>query len=149
MTTLVCQTLYTELTQDVIFSSNERLHVGCLSPYLLMMNAPAGTFTLEFIGPNGSVFTKSFNSSDIKASIPTTDNYAHVFYPVIPDNLVQIESGSFTIKLTSSGYTPTNTSFIGWVQQHENIQNEMSYVPGNDAGNSLSVRFKSYKEGIQ
>lgn len=149
MTTLVCQTLYTELTQEVFYGSRERLQIGCFSPYLLMMNSPVGTFNLEVIGTNGTVFSESFNSSDIKASIPTTDNYAHVFYPVIPTNPVQIEYGSFTIKLTASGYTPTNSSFLGWIQQHENIQNEMTFTPSNDAENSLAVRFKSYKEGIQ
>lgn len=148
MTTLVCQTLYSELSQNVTFSHPDRLHVGCVSPYLLMVNSPAGTFTLEFTGTNGLVFSKSFTSLDVKASIGTTDNYAHVFLPIIPDNPVQIESGEFTIKITSTGYTASSGSFIGWIQQYENEQNELDYVPADDAQKSFSIRFKSFKEGI-
>lgn len=113
-----------------------------------MIGSPIGTFTLEMTGPNGVVISESFSSNDIKNAIGTTDNYAHVFYPIIPIDPVQIESGSFTIKLTSSGYSPTESAFIGWVQQHENIQNEMSYIPADDTSNTFAIRFKSYKEGI-
>lgn len=114
-----------------------------------MIGSPVGTFTLEMTGPNGVVVSGSFTSIDIKSAISTNDNYAHVFYPIIPITPIQIEKGSFTIKLISSGYSPTESSFLAWIQQHENIQNEMSYIPADDTGNSFAVRFKSYKEGIK
>jgi hypothetical protein len=147
VSTLVCQTLNTELSQEINYNSSERLHIGCISPYLLLVNSPVGTFTLEMTGPNGVVFSKAFSSNDIKSSIGTVDDFAHVFYPVIPDYPIQIESGNYTIKLTASGYSASGTSFIGWIQQHENIQNEMTYIPVDDSQNSFSIRFKSYKEG--
>ena len=149
MTTLLCQTLIDELFQEVDYNSSERLHIGCISPYLVVVNAPAGTFTISITGPNGAVFSKSFTSIDIKTAIGTVNDFAHVFYPIIPTNPVQIENGSYTITLSAAGYTASNSSFIGWIQQHENIQNEMSYTPVDDSGNTFAIRFKSYKEGIK
>ncbi len=148
MTTLLGQTLYTELSQELNYSSRFRLHIGSIAPYILINNSPAGTFTLTMTGDNGVVFSKSFTCADVKTAIGTTDNYIHAFYPLVPTNPVQISKGSFTLTLSSSGYTPTVSSFIAWVQQHEDIQNEMDYVPFDDTKNPLAVRFKSYKEGI-
>jgi hypothetical protein len=149
MTTLLVQKLYSELSQEVTFDLNERVHIGSIIPYIYLHNAPAGTFTFEMTGPNGAVFSKSFTSSDIKTALSTTDNYAHVYYAISPTNPVQIEKGAYTFTLTASGYTPTESSFIGWIQQHENIQNEMSYDPIDDEQNSLCIRYKSYREGIR
>lgn len=148
MTTLLIQTLYSELSQSFNYGLNERVHVASIAPYLYMSDAPAGTFTVDLTGPNGVVISKSFTSSDIKTSLSTTDNFAHVFYPIIPENPVHIEYGAYTIKLTATGYTATDSSFIGWIQQHENLNNSLSYTPSDDSKNPLSIRFKIYKEGI-
>jgi hypothetical protein len=148
MTTLVFQALKDELSQEISYGLNERLHLGCVSIYLIVMNSPPGTFTVSMTGQNGLVFSKSFTSTDIKTALGTTDNFYHVFYPVIPTNNVQIGYGDYTITLTASGYASSDSSFIGWVQQHEDIQSSFSYVSSSDEANQLSMRIKSYKEGI-
>lgn len=113
-----------------------------------MHGAPAGTFTFVMSGTNGVVFSKSFTCTDIKTALQTTDNYAHVHYFVIPSNPVQIEKGAYTFSLTATGYV-SGTSFLAWVQQHEDIQSDLEYVPDSDDKLPLTVRYKSYKEGIQ
>lgn len=151
MTTLLSKTLETSLSQEIRFSLSTRIHIAALIPYLFMFNAPAGTFTFELYSQDRTetVFTKTFDCDDIKTALSTTDNYAHVFFPIIPTNPVQIEAGLYTISITASGYTATVGSFLGWIQQHENIQNEMEYVPVNDEENPLAVRYKIYKEGVE
>jgi hypothetical protein len=149
MTTLMCQTLRTELIQEINYSSIERLHIGAFIPYLYVHNNPTGNFNLELSGANGVVFSKSFTSQDIKDSLSTTDNFMHVNYPVVPQNPVQIEKGDYTVRLSASGgYMANANGFIAWIQRHEDMQNEMSYIPSNDEENSFSIRFKSFKEGI-
>jgi len=93
--------------------------------------------------------SKSFTSADIKAASGTTDNYLYSFYPVIPTNPLKIEKGDYILRLKTSGYTASGSSFIGWIQQHEDIQNSISYNPINDSQNPLAFRVKIYKEGIK
>ena len=150
MTTLVSQTLDTELTQQIKFKLNYRCHIAAMIPYLLVFNAPAGVFTFELYNEDQSetVYTKDFTSADILEALNTANVYAHVFYPIIPENPVQIEKGLYTMKLTATGYIKTEASFLGWIQQFEDVQNEMEYVPFDDSQNPLATRYKQYKEGI-
>jgi len=149
VTTLVLKELITTLEQDINFNLNVRYNIGALIPYIYMHNAPAGTFTIELIKSSVTIFSNTFTSVDLKASLGTTDNYAHVFYPIVPTDTVQIERGIYTVKLSSSGYTYNSSSFLGWCQQYVNIQGTLDYVPANYSENPLSIRVKTYKEGIK
>ena len=149
MTTLVVNPIGTMVEQDFTYNLNDRCNLGAFYPYLLMVGSPAGTFTYELIKNGDTLFSKSFTSSDIKNSLSTTDDFAHDFYPIIPDNPVQLEKGAYKLRLTNSGYFQNGSSYLGWVQQFEDIQNELSYIPSGDNQNSLAFRLKIYKEGIQ
>jgi uncharacterized protein YfaQ (DUF2300 family) len=147
VTTLVIETLVTELSQDIRLSGKERYSIGAIIPYIYMHNAPSGTFTLSLINQAVTVFSQSFTSSDIKASIQTVNNYAHVFYPVIPTNPIQLDSGIYTVRITASGYAPTSVSFLALIRQHEDLNNKLDYVPLTDDENPLAIRLKVYKRG--
>lgn len=114
-----------------------------------MVNAPAGTFSMDLTKDAVVVFSKDFTSSDIKLSLTTSNNFAHAFYPVIPTNPVQLEKGTYTLSITAIGYTETMDSYLGWAQQFEDVQNQMSYTPSGTEENSLAFRLKVYKEGIE
>lgn len=113
-----------------------------------MHNAPSGVFTFTLLQGLNTVFSKTFSSSDIKTSLSTTDNYAHVFYPIIPDQPTQINAGTYVARITTSGYTPTDSSFIAWIQQFENLNNPYDYVLDDDNQLPLALRFKVLTEGI-
>lgn len=147
MTTLVIETLNDELSQDIRLSGDERYSIGAIIPYLYIHNSPSGTFTLRIISGMSEVFSQSFTSSDIRTSIPTTDNYAHVFYPVVPVNPLQLDSGTYTVKITASSYSPTSVSFLAMIRQHEDLNNTLDYVPLSDDQNPLAIRLKVYKRG--
>lgn len=145
MSTLLIQRLETELSQELSYNLSDRCQIGAFIPYLYMHNAPSGTFTIELLNSdNDIIMSQDFDSADIKASLSTSNNYAHVFYPIVPSNPIQIEYGTYTIKLSASGYSPSESSYLGWIQQHENIQNVMDYVPSYDTENSLAIRIKEY-----
>lgn len=145
MSTLLVQELLTELSQDITLASGERYSVGGMYPYIYLHNSPSGTFTLEIIRGVTTVASKSFTSTDIKNSVPTANNYLHCFYPVIFDNNIQLEKGDYTVKISASGYTYSASSFIGWIQQHENLNNNLDYTPVGDEENPLALRFKVYR----
>lgn len=149
MTTLVVNPIGSSLEQEFTYNLNDRCHIGAFYPYLVLINAPSGTFNCELIKGGITLFSKAFTSADIKLSLTTSDNFAHAFYPVIPTNPVQIEKGTYKLKISTSGYTETSSSYLAWAQQFEDIQNEMSYTTSGDNENSLAFRLKIYKEGIQ
>lgn len=142
MTTLVCQTLVSTLTQEIRFSQDVRYCIGSIAPYLYMHNAPAGTFTLSIKSGAITVFSQSFTSASIKASLGTTNDYAHVFYPVVPTNPLHLERGTYSFELSASGYSVTNSSFLAWAQQHEDLNNLLDYTPVSDEKNPLALRIK-------
>ena len=147
MTTLVIETLVTELSQNIRLSGKERYSIGAIIPYIYMHNAPSGTFTLKLLSGVTELLSQSFTSSDIKASIPTTNNYTHVFYPVIPINPIQLDGGTYTVKIIASGYAPNSVSFLALIRQHEDLNNKLDYVPLTDDENPLAIRLKVYKRG--
>jgi hypothetical protein len=142
VTTLVVRDLVSTLSQPFTLSNETRYSVGAFIPYLYLHNAPDGTFSLSVFSGDDELATKSFDSSDIKASLDTSDDYLHVFFPVLFDNPVQLCRGEYLLVLSASGYAPTQSSFIGWIQQHENLNNITDYTPSGDDQNPLAFRLK-------
>ena len=148
MTTLVVNPIGAGLEQEFTYNLNTRVHIGAFYPYLVMVNAPAGTFSFDLLKGANVIFSKDFTSADIKLSLTTANNFAHAFYPIIPNNPIQLEKGTYKIRISAIGYVENGLSYMAWAQQFENIQNEMSYTPSGDNENSLAFRLKIYKEGI-
>jgi hypothetical protein len=148
VTTLVVNPIGASLEQEFTYNLNERCHIGAFYPYIVMIGAPTGTFTCELIKGVTTVFSKTFTSASIKLSLGTSEDYAHAFYPIIPDLPIQIEKGTYKLKISTMGYTETNSTYLAWAQQFEDIQNQMSYTPSGILENSLAFRLKIYKEGI-
>jgi len=146
MSILLVETLQDSLSQEISFNLENRAEIAAFIPYLYFHNVSGATFTFEIKKGLTVVFEQDFTSEEIRQS---SGDYAHVFYPIIPKNPVQIEAGSymFTIK-RKSNYLAADT-FIGWIKQYYDIQNEMSYIPENDNQNSFAIRFKKYVEGIK
>ena len=145
MTTLISDKLETTLEQELTYRGPERITIASIAPYLLVYNNPFGAFTLTILKGSETLFSKSFTSEEIKSSLLTTNNYAHVFYPIIPENGIQLESGTYKFRLSATGYTPTDASYLGWIRQFENIQTELDYVPETDFEKPYSIRIKQYK----
>lgn len=143
---IVVQDLGTELSQAISFNLNDRAILEGIYPFLIMIGNPSGTFYFTILKDSTQIFQQSFTSADLKNSLQTTNNNLYVYYPIFPN--IKIKNGSYTLKLTASGYTKTSSSFIGWGQQHENIQNKMNYTPTKYSENSLTYRLKIRKEGI-
>ena len=138
---LLSFTLKDELSQDVNYIGDERVSIGAFIPYIYCHNA-SGVFNFQLIRDNIVIFEQQFNAQDIKDEFGT---YTHVFYPIVPDINVVLEKGEYTFKLLPvSGYNPDYSSFIGWITQFEDIQNERI----DDNLQTLAIRFKCYKEGI-
>jgi len=146
---LLSQILEDELSQEYVFLFNKRQPIGAFYPYLLIVGAPSGTFTFSVEKDSEEIFSKEFTSADIKASLPTSNNHVHTFFPVIPTNPIYMEEGEFTCTISHSGYSPTSSSYLAWLQQFEDVQNDTEYTALSDDENPLAMRIKVFKEGIQ
>jgi hypothetical protein len=151
VTKLLVETLVTGATmsQEIRFDRVDRYNIASIAPYLYISNFPGGTFTLTLSNLSGDLFSKSFTSDDIRTSLNTVNNFAHVFYPVIPQNLLILESGTYTLKLTSDSYYNTSSSYIGWIRQHEDLNNILDYEALSDDKNPLATRIKTLDKGIK
>lgn len=147
MSIVLVETLQSELSQNISFTGEDRIEIAAFVPYLYIHNLSGATFTLEILRNSAPIFSQDFTSEEINQAVNGV--YAHVFYPIIPENPVQIEPGDYTFKIKAkSGYLPAE-NFIGWCRQYNDVQNQMSYSPTSDSENSLAIRFKIYREGIK
>jgi len=145
MSILLVETLQTELVQDIDYEGETRVEIAAFIPYIYFHNVTGAVFTFEIERDSEIIFTQDFTSEEIRL---VTGNYAHVFYPIIPINPVQIEAGSYKFRIKAkSGYL-AGEQFIGWIKQYVDVQNEMSYTPIDDSQNTFAIRFKKYREGI-
>lgn len=132
--------------QDIDFKL-PRVHIAAFIPYIYYQNVTGATFTFEIERDLQIVFSQDFTSEDVKNSVNGV--FAHVFYPIVPTNPVQLEAGSYKFRIKrKSGYL-AGSNYIGWIKQYQDMQNEMAYIPIDDTSNTFAIRFKEYREGIK
>lgn len=144
---LVVETLQNSLEQEVVCTSENRVHIGAIIPYLYFHNLSSGQFKFELLSGDNVLYEHLFSYSDIKGLV--SGNYLHTYFPIVPTSPIQLEQGNYKLRISVvSDYSVKSTSFLGWVKQHEDIQLPMQYNPNNDNENTLTVRFKIYKDGL-
>lgn len=139
MTTLVVEELVTTLTQELTLSFRPRAHISHVRPYLYVHNTPAGTFTLSIRDSLSNVLSSgTFTAQDIYDGLATTNDYAHAYFRVTFASVVPAPPGNYSLHLSSSGYTFSESAYLGWVREHEDLKVPITYTPANDFGNPLS-----------
>lgn len=137
---LIVEELKSTLSQEVTWSNVKRTHLKAIRPYIYMHNAPSGTFTISVKKGSDLLAESSFTSADIKSELSTTENYIHLWKTVSFVSAIPINSGNYTIELSSMGYTFSETSYIGWIKEHEDLINN-----NNQVGDfPLSIQFWTY-----
>lgn len=122
---LLVDTLTSEHEQIFSLTNDTRYILEEIKTYLYMHNSPAGTFTVTLYRNDVELASKSFTSADIKASLNTDNNYIHVFYP-LDFGFTPLSKGTYKIKLTSSGYTFSESAYLAWIKEFESIYQEFS-----------------------
>lgn len=104
-----------------------------------MYNNPSGTFTVSVKQDATTLVSQTFTSADIKTELSTSDNYAYLYKLIRFDNPLRLRAGSYDLVLSSSGYTYSSGTFLGWIKSYENIFNELEDTPENYASNPFDV----------
>ena len=145
MSTVMYQPLTTELSEIIRIENYGRHHIASICPYIFINGNPSGQFKFQILEQSTTIFEHIFTAQDVLNVMGTLNNYAHVFFPIVPENPLYLKNGNYTLKLSATGYSFSTNSHIGWCQQFENVQNEMDYIPTNDVENPLAFRIKIYK----
>lgn len=111
MSRLVVDELITTLDQPI--TVDRSIYVATIRPHLYCHNSPIGTFSFNIYSPSGLIKSFSFTSLDIKSACGLSEAYFHAYYS-IPMTPFLVPRGNYTIKLESSGYTFSESSFMGW-----------------------------------
>lgn len=130
MTTLVVEELKSTLTQNITVNLNRRYQIEAIRPYIYMHNSPSGTFTLSLKEGAATLASVDFTSAEIKTNLSTSDNYAYLWKTLQFSDPVFVSKGSYSLVLSSSGYSFSESSYLGWIKEHENIFNDTASLSG-------------------
>jgi hypothetical protein len=142
---LLVDELTDSLEQVFNLTDNRTHHLKAIRPYLYVHNNPSGTFTLEVLSGSNVLDSVSFTSYDLYNSLNTEDLYAHLLYRVDLNKTLPLKKGTYKLKLSSSGYIYSDSSFLGWVKEHENLKGEVNGVPSSDSQNPLTFELVEYE----
>ena len=148
MTKIYTEELETTLSQEFTLSGNERRQVSAIRPWVLMFNVPAGTFTFSLKSGSDILAQVSFTSADIQSDLSTSDTYGYIYKRLVFDNIIPLEAGTYTIEMSSSGYTFSESSFIGWGRRTENLFYEVSGQLADDSTYPLAFELWEQKRAI-
>jgi len=146
MTALVVEELLTTLEQPFSIYLDRRITVAGLRPKIYMHNSPSGTFTFTLKRSGVTIASDSFTSTEIKSDLGTSDNYIHIWKFLDLSNVIHLGRGDYTLELSSSGYTYSDSSYLGWVKEHENLTNEIEGVPLTNFNNPMAFQLFELKD---
>ena len=141
MSRLVVDELITTLEQPITVDRSS--YIASIRPHLYCHNSPLGTFYLNIYSPSGLIKSFSFTSQDIKSSCGLSEAYFHAYYAISMTPFL-LPRGEYTIKLESSGYTFSESSFVGWCKDVDPV-GRVSGTPENYTENPFSFNLIEYK----
>jgi hypothetical protein len=128
-----------ELVQSFEVTRQFGLRIKSVRPYLYIQGTIPGNFRVAIFSESIEIATTgTFTANDIRAGISTTNSYCAVNYFKNLLMPVFLKKGIYEIKLIHSGYSYSPNDFIAWIMEHEDIKNEMSYVPVDDTENTFA-----------
>lgn len=120
MSTLLLNPLVTTLTQKIKIPGNNRSHIQAIRPRLLLFNNPSGSLKIAVKDLSGSErFSLTQSISDIYTNSSISDDYAHGFFKFEFSEVSILDPGTYNVELSGSGYSYSDSSYIGWIIDYE------------------------------
>lgn len=116
---------------------------------LFKSNSPAGTFTVSIKDSDSNTLVSKGQTLAQMQSAGSADlsvAYYHGFVSFIFDYPPSLEAGTYTIVLSASGYTFTDTDHLGWLRDFDHkVLNNTGTTAANAIQEPLSHRIYSYR----
>ena len=133
----------TTLSQS--FTILNRLALSAVRPLLYLHNDPTGTFTLTIKNGSETVTSASLTGAQIISNAGfTAGQYHYGFFKFDMSAILNIDT-TYTLELSSSGYTFSEASYLGWIREHENNTNSIDGTITSSLSNPLSYQLWGYK----
>lgn len=142
----VVDELKTTLSQEFSTTNRlERFQLEAIRPILLLFNDPSGTFTLTLKEGATTLEASSLSMSTILSDGNLTAGQYHKGALRFNFTTILNKGISYTLELSSSGYTFAETSYLGWVVEHTNPLNILDGVITYDTERPYSFETWGYK----
>jgi hypothetical protein len=130
--------LRTSLYQEFTVTGRDR-EIYALRPHLAKYGSPAGTFYMEVQDSSGQVIatSESFTASQI---LPDNGTYPHGYQRFLISCALKV-GRVIRVALKASGYTFSESAYIGWLNDYDLRSNAISYTPASDLEAPLDVQF--------
>lgn len=127
MSKIVMDELVTTLRQDI--AVKERLILSHIKLFLYLHNDPSGTFTISVKDGATTLGSASLTMDQIKIGASFGNNQYHkgMFRFGVDPNPILNPDTTYTLELSSSGYSFSESSYLAWVKEHENLTNTFNY----------------------
>jgi len=147
MTVLLVEELKTTLEQDFTLAGSRVYQISALRPFVCMYAAPSGTFTFSIKSGSNVLGSVSFTSADIQSDLNTSNNYAYIYKKLEFTNDIPLRAGSYTVEMSSSGYTYSASSFMGWAKNND-VFFDITGTVNNETNNPHSFELWENKRAI-
>ena len=127
MTTLVVDELVSQLVQPIYIK--KKIKALAVKLHLYVHNMPTGSFKFQILKEGDLYAEFPFSCDDLKSSFGGTTSYFRVFFPFAVGSKINFEEGNYTLKITSTGYTYSQTSFLGWCKDWQGYFGDVTIVP--------------------
>jgi len=139
MSHLIVYELKTTREQTIVV--NEDMLVKTIRLNLYRHLNPAGSLILTVKNGSTTVATKT-----VAISLLDSTNYSHGFYSFEFDTAINLTPATYTLELSSSGYTFDDAAYVGWIKEHENNTNNFTSTISNYFDNPFSFQIWEYKK---
>ena len=142
MTTLAVDRLISYLEQPITVRRD--LLCASLRAKLYVHALPSGTFTLKISRDSQIVSQVSFSSVNLQQKISTP--YVYFWGDFAFPATFHLTRGDYLIRLESSGYTFTDSSFIGWVKDFDELERDLTGEANDFSQYPFSFNLIEYKQ---
>lgn len=116
---LVGTILESTLSNDFTLDLQERQQVGGVRAWLLSVGDPVGTFTYKIKEGATTHWSDTFNVVEMKSDLSTSATRLHMMKAKTVDPVINLGPGTYTLELSSSGYSASSSSYLAWLVDWE------------------------------
>jgi hypothetical protein len=142
MSTLAVYRLFTYVSQPITVRRD--LLCGSIRLKLYSHDLPDGTFSISILKGTQDIFTITFTSVDLQQKIDTSDRYFWGDF-AFPVNFY-LDRGDYEIRLDSSGYVFSESRFLGWVKDFDEIDRDIIGEANDFSQYPFSFNLIEYKQ---
>ena len=140
---LVVEELRTSIDQD--FTPKRVTNAVAFRPNLYIAGSPSGSLKITVLDGSTEIASVTQTIADIRANLGNP-NYVHGVIRFTLSEIIRLSRDTYTLRLEGTGgYSYSNSDYVGWVQNHENLINEPDTTPTSDLLNPYGFELWSYK----